>query len=59
MSPATYELQPSDQPQPKLLDGECAFKEWPMPPVKVWAPAPRALSLKERAYELAVGRFLA
>lgn len=59
MNPATFELQPSDQPQPKLLDEECATTEWPMPPVKVWAPVPRGLTLKERAYELAVERFFA
>lgn len=59
MNPVTFELQPSDQAQPKLLDEDCATTDWPMPPVKVWAPMPRGLTLKERAYELALGRFLA
>ncbi len=33
-----YELQHSTTPQPRLLDGECATRDWPMPPVKAWEP---------------------
>lgn len=42
MNPANFELQHSDIDQPKLLDGECAFREWPMPAGGVWVPRPAA-----------------
>lgn len=31
-----YELQHSTTPQPKLHDGECATRDWPMPPARTW-----------------------
>ncbi len=42
MNPENFELQRTDIDQPKLLDGECATRSWPMPPVKVWEPRPEA-----------------
>ncbi len=41
MNPADYELQHSDVAQPKLLDGECATRDWPMPPARTWETAYR------------------
>lgn len=41
MSPDDFTLQPSDQPQPKLHDGECATRDWPMPAPQRWAPTPQ------------------
>lgn len=40
MNPADFELQHSTTPQPKLLDGECATRDWPMPAGGVWVPRP-------------------
>lgn len=40
MNPPDYELQPSDIPQPKLLDEEISTTNWPMPPAKAWEPLP-------------------
>jgi len=40
MNPANFELQHSDVDQPKLLDGECATRDWPMPAGGVWVPRP-------------------
>jgi hypothetical protein len=51
MNPANFELQHSDVDQPKLLDGECATKNWPMPPVKAWEPRPRQEPDLVRSYE--------
>ena len=31
MSPADFDLQPSEVPQPTLLDEEITTKAWPMP----------------------------
>jgi hypothetical protein len=42
MSPAEFELQPSDVPQPQLLDEDPVTDKWPMPPVRPWNPQPRA-----------------
>lgn len=42
MSPVDFELQHSTTPQPKLLDGECATRDWPMPAGGVWVPRPAA-----------------
>lgn len=41
MNPANFELQHSDVDQPKLLDGECATREWPMPEGGKWEPVAR------------------
>ena len=48
MNPEEFTLQHSNQPQTRLHDGECATRDWPMPPVKPYTPAPRELTLKER-----------
>jgi len=51
MNPANFELQHSDVDQPKLLDGECATRHWPMPAGGVWVPRPAAeteLTLAQR-----------
>jgi len=48
MNPATFELQHSNEPQPKLLDGECATKDWPMPQPKVYKPDPQELTVAQR-----------
>lgn len=42
MTADTFTLQPPDVPQPTLLDEEITTHAWPLPPVKPWAPAPRA-----------------
>ena len=41
MNPSDFTLQHSDVVQPKLLDGDCATRDWPLPPVKPYTPAPR------------------
>ena len=48
MNLADFTLQHSTTPQPKLLDGDCATRDWPLPPVKPYTPAPRELTLKQR-----------
>lgn len=48
MNPATFELQHSDEPQPKLLDGECATRDWPMPAPRPFNPDPQDLTLAQR-----------
>lgn len=40
MTAPGFELQHSTIPQPTLLDEEIATHDWPLPPVKVWAPLP-------------------
>lgn len=40
MNPADFDLQHTDIPQPTLVDEELATRDWPMPPVKPWAPLP-------------------
>lgn len=41
MNPDEFTLQPSDVPQPQLLDEEVATKDWPLPLPRTLAPAPR------------------
>lgn len=48
MNPSDFQLQPSGQTQPKLHDGECATRDWPMPPAKPFQPQPRELTLPEK-----------
>ncbi len=48
MNLAEFTLQHSDIVQPKLLDDDCPTRDWPMPPVKPYTPAPRELTLKQR-----------
>lgn len=55
MNPADFELQHSTTPQPRLLDGECATRDWPMPAGGVWVPRPAAEQEEvDRAEELRV-----
>lgn len=42
MKSTEFELQHSTTPQPKLHDGECATRDWPMPTGGVWVPRPAA-----------------
>lgn len=42
MNPDTYELQHADVEQPKLHDGECATRDWPLPEARAWKPTPRS-----------------
>lgn len=51
-----YELRPSDEPQPKLLDAEVVTSTWPMPPVRKWTPMPRA-TVRERLMAIFFGRY--
>lgn len=46
MNQPDFELQHSVRP-PKLLDGECATRNWPMPAAKPWEPRPRADGLED------------
>lgn len=52
MKPADFDLQHTDIPQPKEVDEELATRDWPLPPVKVWNPAPRQETLLERIAEV-------
>lgn len=51
MTRELFTLQPSDVPQPRLLDEEIVTDApWPMPPARAWEPAPR-LTWWQRARE--------
>lgn len=43
MNPDTFALQPTEVPQPKLLDEEITTHDWPMPPKGDKPPAPASL----------------
>lgn len=49
MNPDDFELQPSTAPQPRLLDGECATRDWPMPAAKKWVPHSAAETAEREA----------
>lgn len=52
MMSADFDLQHADIPQPKEVDEDLASRDWPLPPVKPWAPAPRKETLLERIAEV-------
>lgn len=41
MTPPEFTLQPTNVPQPTLLDEEITTHDWPLPAAKAWEPAPR------------------
>ncbi|WP_439606850.1 hypothetical protein [Hydrogenophaga sp.] len=49
MNSADFDLQHTDIPQPKEVDEELATRDWPMPPVKAWAPKPEPTVLQRIA----------
>ncbi|MBX3610377.1 MAG: hypothetical protein KF871_10835 [Hydrogenophaga sp.] len=54
-TPEHFELEHSVPPDPSVVDGEVATREWPLPPVKRWRPAPSESMLSQIWRALARG----
>lgn len=50
-----FQLQPTEVPQPTLLDEEIATHDWPLPKVKPWPKQPQPSLLRQIWRALARG----